>query len=176
MGSRRSVRGDFDVIALWETVDEQRVARGMTWHGVTRTLGWMSQGTIARMRERGTATCNHVLPMIQWVGRTPESFTVDPEGAVHELLPDPGDQGWRWWWRCRDLAADLEAQRLERKLTRKALVAELGLARGQITALQQSRYGTEIGVAMIIARWLGRSAASYMTEVPPQLQKPGLRA
>jgi hypothetical protein len=173
MSSRLSTPGDFDVIALWETVDEQRAARKMTWAGVTRTLGWMAQGTIKRMRERGTASCNHVLPMIQWVGRTPESFTVDPEGAVHELLPDPGERGWRWWWRYRDLSADLEAQRLEQELSSKELSAELGLHQASIAALQRSRYGTEIGVAMIISRWLGRSAASYMTEVPPQLQEPG---
>src|SRR5262245_33408786 len=91
--------GDFDVLALWKAVDEQRRERGMSWHGVTQALGWMAQDTIARMGERGTATCNHVLPMIQWVGRTPESFTVDPEGAVHELLPSPGERRWRWWWR-----------------------------------------------------------------------------
>jgi hypothetical protein len=170
MGSRLRIPGDFDVIALWEAVDEQRGGRDLTWSAVTRTLGWMSQDTIARMRERGTATCNHVLPMIQWVGRTPESFTVDPDGAVHELLPEPGERGWRWWWRHRDLATELAARQQERGLSAKQLAAELGLSNSPLTTLKRLRYGPPIGLAMIVARWLQRSAASFLSEVPPQLQ------
>ena len=56
------------------------------------------------------------------------------------------------------------------RLTPRQLAGELQLAQRQITAVQRSRYGAPIGVAMIIARWLGRSAASYMTELPPRLQ------
>lgn len=170
MSSRRSVPGDFDVIALWDAVDEQRRARDLSWHQVTRTLDWMSQSTIMGMRERGTSSCNHVLPMIQWVGRTPESFTVDPGGAVHELLPDPGEQGWRWWWRHRDLASELEAGRLDRGLTPAQLAGELGLDKSPVKTMQGLRYGPPIGLAMIVARWLRRPAASFLSEIPPQLQ------
>ena len=170
MTSKLSIPGDFDVIALWEAVDAQRRDRDMSWHQVTRTLRWMSQDTIARMQERGTSSCNHVLPMIQWVGRTPESFTVDPDGAVHELLPDPGEQGWRWWWRHRDLASALEAGRLERGLTPEQLARELGLDKSPVKTLQRLRYGPTIGLAMIVARWLQRPAASFLSETPPRLQ------
>src|SRR5262245_43551480 len=133
--------GDFDVFALWEAVDARRLERGMTWHRVARTLGWMSQGTIARMGERGTATCNHVLPMIQWVGRTPESFTAHPEGAVQELLPEPGDRGWRWWWHIRNLWSDLEAQRITRDLSPSQVAEELRLTVREVDAVRRSRYG-----------------------------------
>lgn len=170
MASRLSIPGDFDVIELWEAVDAQRIARDMSWHHVTRTLRWMSQDTIARMRVSGTSTCNHVLPMIHWVGRTPESFTVDPEGAVHELLPEPGERGWRWWWRHKDLTAQLEARQRELGLTPRELAAELGLAKSPVASLKRLRYGPPIGLAMIVSRWLGRSAASFLSEVPPQLQ------
>ena len=163
---KRTVPGDFDVIALWEAVDAQRCAQGMTWGGVTRTLNWMSQATIQRMRERGTATCNHVLPMIQWVARTPESFTVDPGGAVHELLPDP--QGhWRWWWLHHDLASEVDMQRQDRDTTWKQVADEMNVPVAAIRGLTKLRYGPSIGLAMIAARWLQRSAASFLSETPP---------
>jgi hypothetical protein len=170
MATRLSVPGDFDVIALWEAVDEQRRARDMSWHQVTKTLRWMSQDTIARMRTTGSSTCNHVLPMIQWVGRTPESFTVDPDGAVHELLPDPGERRWRWWWRHKDLVAQLEAHRNDLGLTHKQLAAELGVAKSPAAMMKRLRYGPPIGTAMIVTRRLRRSAASFLSEVPPLLQ------
>ena len=168
---RGRVPGDFDVIALWEAVDEQRAARDMTWNQVAKTLAWMSKATIDRMRERGTATCNHVLPMIQWVDRTPESFTVDPDGAVHELLPEP-DGRWRWWWLHHDLAAAVDRQRVERELSWDEAAAEMRVPVPAIKGMTKLRYGPTIGVAMISARWIGRSAASFLSEVPPAAFNP----
>ena len=168
--SRRELRvpGDFDVIALWEAVDEQRVGLGHSWTKVAKTLAWMSKSTMDRMRERGSATCNHVLPMIQWVGRTPESFTVDPDGAVHAPLPDPGPGGgWRWWWAHHDLAAAVDAQRAARDLSWEEAAGEMGVPVGAVKDMTKLRYGPPIGTAMIAARWLQRPAASFLTERPP---------
>lgn len=170
-----NVPGDFDVVGLWEAVDQRRREHDMSWSQVTKALGWMDQATIARMRERGRATCNHVLPMIQWAGRTPESFTVDPDGALHELLPEPGERGWRWWWGHRQLAYELEAARQERGLRIKELAEELGCPAREASGLGRLRYGPHIGLAMKATRWLGRSAASFLTETPPSLQGPGGR-
>lgn len=64
--------------------------------------------------------------MIQCVGRTPESFTVDSDGPVHELLPDPQD-GWRWWWQHHELAAEIEVQRDHRAVTWKHVAEEMGI-------------------------------------------------
>jgi hypothetical protein len=161
-----SVPGDFDVIALWEAVDAQRGSRGMSWGQVTRVLGWMSQSTIERMGQRGTATCNHVLPMIQWVGRTPESFTVDPKGAVHEPLPDPHGP-WRWWWAHHDLASAVDARRQHRGITWKQVAEDMGVEVAAVQRLTKVKYGPAIGLAMIAARWVQRSATSFMTETPP---------
>ena len=163
--------GDFDVIALWEAVDEQRITRDMSWNQVAKTLAWMSKSTMDRMRERGSATCNHVLPMIQWVGRTPESFTVDPEGAVHELLPDPEGR-WRWWWLHHDLAAAVDRQRVDRSLTWDEAAAEMGVPVAAVKGMTKLRYGPPIGIAMISARWLGRSAVSFLGELPPAAFNP----
>lgn len=165
-GSARSlgIPGDFDVIALWEAVEAQRRSQGIRWGSIV--LGWMSRATMERMRERGTATCNHVLPMIQWVGRTPESFTVDPEGAVHELLPDP-DGRWRWWWAHHDLASEVDVKRQSQEMSWKQVAEEVGVKVAAIQGLGKLRYGPPIGLAMIAARWVQRSAASFMTEMPP---------
>jgi DNA-binding XRE family transcriptional regulator len=162
--SNLTTPGDFDVIALCEAVEAQRASRNLKW-GPT-VFRWMSRSTMERMRERGTATCNHVLPMIQWVGRTPESFTVDPDGAVHELLPDPQGQ-WRWWWAHHDLASAVDAQRQERGMTWKQAADEMGVGTAAIQGLTKLRYGPSIGLAMIAARWIQRSAASFLTELPP---------
>src|SRR5438309_615001 len=111
-----SVPGDFDVLALLSVVDAQREAQHMTWTGLAKSLNWFGKDAIDRMRASGSASCNHVLPMIQWVGRTPESFTVDPDGAVHELLPEPGGT-WRWWWNQRELSRELDIKRADKGLS-----------------------------------------------------------
>ncbi|MGH9044142.1 MAG: hypothetical protein ACRDVP_04795 [Acidimicrobiales bacterium] len=159
-----SVPGDFDVIGLCEAVEEQRAAKGMRWGSMV--FDWMSRSTMERMRERGTATCNHVLPMIQWVGRTPESFTVDPDGAVHALLPDPQGR-WRWWWAHHDLASEINAKRQDEEMTWRQVADEMGVKTAAIQGLGKLRYGPSIGLAMIAARWIQRSATSFMTETSP---------
>jgi hypothetical protein len=161
------VPGDFDVVALWEAVEVQRAERDMSWTAVANSFAWMSKSTIDRMHETGNATCNHVLPMIQWVGRTPESFTVEPDGAVHELLPDPGGR-WRWWWNHRDLAESIDVRREERDLSWQQVADEMGVGVAEVRGVKKLRYGPRIGFAMIAARWLGRPAAGFLTESPPQ--------
>lgn len=158
--------GSFDVAAVFEVVDAQRVSRDLSWGQLSRSLHWMSLQTIERMRERQSSSCNHILPLIQWVGRTPESFTVEPEAAVHELLPEPAGRGWRWWWNHRELISQLDAKRKSTGMSWNDVAAETGHT-FNIQALRRRRYGTSISEAMVIARWLGRSAASFMSQVPP---------
>lgn len=159
-----SVPGDFDVIALCGAVEAKRAEEGIKWGGTV--FQWMSRSTMERMCERGTATCNHVLPMIQWVGRTPESFTVDPAGAAHELLPDPRGR-WRWWWAHHDLASEIDRKRQDLGLKWAQVAEEVGVKVGAVQGIGKLRYGPTIGLAMIAARWVQRSASSFMTEVPP---------
>lgn len=165
-----TVPGDFDVAGLFEVMDAKREAEGLTWGQVNRRLSWMSKATFDRMRERGSSSCNHILPMIQWVGRTPESFTVDPGGGVHELLPDPSPGRWRWWWAHHELAAEVGARRADLGLSWEEVAEVMGLGSGGAAAVKGIdglRYGPPIGLAMIAARWVQRSAASFMTELPP---------
>lgn len=170
MAGELTVPGDFDVFGLFEVMDAKREAEGLTWGQINGRLAWMSKTTFERMRERGSSTCNHILPMIQWVGRAPESFTVDPSGGVHELLPDPAPGRWRWWWAHHDLAAAVDAERRDLDLSWEEVAEAMGLGSGGAAAVRgidKLRYGPSIGLAMIAARWVRRSAASFMSELPP---------
>ena len=158
------VPGDFDVAAVFEAADEQRVAQDLTWSQVNSRLGWMSLATLQGMRERGTSSCHHILPLIQWVGRTPESFTVGGEDVPGELLPDPHPGRWRWYWDVLELRRLLDEQRTERGLSRAEVAAELGSSPGEVKFLYTTKYGPTIGFAMRLARWLDRSATSLLWE------------
>ena len=49
----------------------------------------------------------------------------------------------------------------------KEAAADMGLRVPHVRDLDKLRYGTSIGIAMICARWVGRSAASFMTTTSP---------
>ena len=154
--------GDFDDAGLWTVVEEKRAAGGMSWARLNREVGWAALATVTRMRERGNPGCHAVLPFIQWVGRTPESFTFGAGDG--EFLPDPGAGGWRWYWDIVELRASLDARREELGLTWPEVAAELRTDLASIKHLQQTRYGTSMNVAMRTAIWVGRSATSFMWE------------
>jgi hypothetical protein len=159
------VPGDFDVGALFEAVDEQAERRGMSLSQVNKEIAWMSLPTLKRMRERGgSASCQHVMPLIQWVGRTPESFTLHAEGFEGALLPDPRPGRWRWYWNMPELAAAVDQQAHDRGMTLADVGDELGCGLGAMKHLRETRYGTTISVAMRVSRWLGRTATSFLWE------------
>ena len=66
--------GRFNAAALYEALDAQRAARGMTWAEVGRELG-IAPGTLTRTRLGGRMEVDGMLAMVRWVGRTVESFT-----------------------------------------------------------------------------------------------------
>ena len=157
--------GEFDIRALFAIAEDQRVARDLTWSQVNSELGWMSLKTLLGMRERGTSSCHHVLPLIQWVHRTPESFVVGGDERRGELLPDPGPGGrWRWYWNITELREEVDARRAARGLTVAEVAAEIGTGTGQVKGLFTTRYGPTINLAMRVAHWLDRTAASFMWE------------
>ena len=159
-----NVPGDFDAAALFAVVDQQLAERDMTVAQLNRELAWMSQKTFEGLRQQSDPGCQHILPVIQWVGRTPESFTVGGDTARGELLPEPGDGGWRWYWDMTELVSALETKRLEFDMSWSDVAEQLGTKNDWIKHLRKTRYGTSIGLAMRSARWLGRTAASFMWE------------
>lgn len=165
MWSVGGVPGDFDVGALFTAVDEQAELRGLSLSQVNKQIAWMSLSTLKRMRERGGAAgCHHVLPLIQWVGRTPESFTVGAEHFEGALLPDPGAGRWHWYWNMPELAAAVDRQAHVREMTLADVGDEIGCGLRAMKHLRETRYGTTISVAMRVSRWLERTAASFMWE------------
>ena len=64
----------FDAKALYNAMDEQRRARGLTWTEVGRELG-ISPSTLTRTRLGGRMEVDGMLAMVRWLGRTVESFT-----------------------------------------------------------------------------------------------------
>jgi plasmid maintenance system antidote protein VapI len=53
---------------------------------------------------------------------------------------------------------------LERDLSVAEVAAEIGAGAGEVKGLFTTRYGPTINFAMKLARWLDRSAASFMWE------------
>ena len=160
----RRVPGDFDAPAFWSALDEQRIAQDLTWSKLNRDIGWLSPATLTRMRRGGEIGCHAVLPFIQWLGRTPESFTAGAEDVEGELLPDPGAGRWRWYWHIPELHDALESRRVELDMAWSEVADALGEHINELKHLERSRYGTSMRLAMRAARWLGRSATSFMWE------------
>lgn len=119
--------GDFDLTALYAALDEQRLARGLTWAAVTRELNRpdarpvlhpISASTVTGLRSRRVGEGNIVLQMLLWLDRTPESVVPNhPAPATPDkLLRQPaGDRRLRW--DVPALHAGLNERRQERGLT-----------------------------------------------------------
>jgi hypothetical protein len=64
----------FDTRVLYETMDEQRRARGLSWRKVAQEIGSISPSTLTRTKLGGRMEADGMVAMCPWVGRTAESF------------------------------------------------------------------------------------------------------
>lgn len=64
----------FDARVLYETMDEQRRARGLSWRKVAQEIGAISPSTLTRTKLGGRMEGDGMLAMCRWVGRTAEIF------------------------------------------------------------------------------------------------------
>jgi len=64
----------FDAAALYETLDEQRCCRGMTWQQVTQEIG-ISSSTVVIIKTGRSPDLDEILAIVRWLGRHIESFT-----------------------------------------------------------------------------------------------------
>ena len=158
---------DFDVRGLWEAMDAQRRSRGLTWREVMQEMTVagvehpMSLSTVQNLRTQDSVSCQHVLPMLKWLGRAPESFVPGRAGGTERALPAAGpDRLLRW--DIQALAAALNAERQQRGFTWQRVADELACSVNQVTGLQRLRYGTAMRLAMRITRWLDRPAADFV--------------
>jgi transcriptional regulator with XRE-family HTH domain len=72
--------GRFDTRALYEALDGQRLARGLTWEQVARETG-VASSTLKNTARGGRLEVDGMLRMVGWLDRTVESF-VEPGDVV----------------------------------------------------------------------------------------------
>ena len=165
---------DFDVHALFRAMDEQRIARGLSWAGAAREMWDLSAelnarrndhpivgSTLVNMDKRGASTCQHVLFMLRWLDKAPEEFVPGLVVTRKHAMPAAGPDR-RLRWSLLDTYAALDAERERRGQTWKAAGAELGCGLSQLTGIKHARYAIEIKLAMRIAGWLRRPAADFV--------------
>jgi hypothetical protein len=159
---------EFDVIALFEAMDQRRRDLGLSWRQVADEI-WnlsadlnrrlnshpISPSTITNMPRRRGISCQDSAFFLRWLGRTPESFMADAAGGPRDVpLPPAGPDR-----RLYDALAD-ECRR--RGQTWSEVAEEIGCAPNQLTALKTAAFGTGMTVAMGAVAWLGRPAADFV--------------
>jgi hypothetical protein len=165
---------DFDTVALHRALDDERVARGLTWSGVAREI-WMlssvlndqrrdhpiSTSTLANMERRHNTSCQHALFMLRWLKRTPESFLAGAPPREAAALPEVGPDR-RLRWNLARLYEALNEKRRTEQLTWEELARVLRCAPGQLSGLRTAKFATNMALAMRITQWLDRPATNFV--------------
>jgi hypothetical protein len=166
--------GEFSVDALYQALEAQRSARGLSWRQVADEI-WnlsaelnqqrrdhpISPSTLSGMRVRHETSCQHALFMFRWLQRTPESFVVDGVPSLNSILPMVGPDR-RLRWNLKKLYEAMNEQRLHRGLTWKDLAETLRCSPNQLSGLRTAKFATGVRVAMRITQWLGRPASDFI--------------
>jgi hypothetical protein len=164
----------FDVAALYDAMDARRAELGLSWAAVARQLAAqagalndrpgahpISPSTITNMAKKPRPSCQHVLPMLRWLGRSPESFLVGADDDPRFALPSAGPNH-RLRWSLVALYEALDLKRRDERLSWRELADVLHCSPGQLTGLRTAKYATGIDLAMRIVQWLGRPAADFV--------------
>jgi hypothetical protein len=70
--------GRFDAAGLYQALDAQRRAHGLSWTQVAKEVG-VSVSTLTRTKLGGRMEVDGMLAMARWLGRSAESFTFGHE-------------------------------------------------------------------------------------------------
>jgi hypothetical protein len=163
---------DFSLRALYEALDAERQARGLSWAAATREMNGrverasarghqMSASTVKGMGKRTVAEGDGVLAMLRCLKRTPESFVPGhaESGETSARLPEvPAGKVLRF--DTKKMHAALEAQRVARGMTWEQVAKEVGLGASGLKHLANGGR-TAFPQVMWIVRWLGRPAAEF---------------
>ena len=162
-------RSDFDLRALYDALDAQRIARGISWAALAREVNRFRAGghpvaasTITGLRVTRVGEGDGILQMLLWLGRTPESFVpgvADPSAPRFRLPALTREQVLRW--DTPALFSALNEQRQERGLTWAEVAGEIGgCTPGMLTNLSK---GGRVGFphVMRLVRWLDRPAVTF---------------
>ena len=160
----------FSLQALYEAMDAERQARGLSWAQATREMNGRAQPAKASGHAlsastvtvtRTVAEADGVLAMLRWLNRTPESFLPGhvEAGDMSEHLPEiPPGKVLRF--DTRKIHAALEAQRVARRITWTQVAKEVGLSASMLTHLAKGGR-TAFPQVMRIIGWLERPAAQF---------------
>jgi len=154
---------DFDLRALQLALDEQRIARGLSWAALAMQLG-VSESTLKGLGGRPTAEGDGVLRAVAWLGRSPESFVPGRNfGPAERLLPTDAAGALRF--DTRALYAALETARAARQLTWRGVAVLSGA--GSAAALTRLRAGGRVmfPVVMPVLAWLEAPSARFVRVV-----------
>lgn len=166
----------FDTLALSAALDARRKELGLSWQQVADQF-WnlsselnrqrhdhpISVSTLTNLAKKQRATCQHVLFMLRWLGRTPESFLEGAQGdEARFALPQAGADR-RLRWDLKRLYAALDDKRRHEAKTWSELASALGCTPSQLTGLRTARFATNIDLAMRIVQWLDQPAAHFIS-------------
>jgi len=70
----------FDARALYEALDAERAARGLTWREAAAASGAGSGAALTRLREGGRITFPEVMRVLAWLGQPAARFVKTPQG------------------------------------------------------------------------------------------------
>lgn len=163
---------DFDLTALGEAIESQRLERGLTWAGLARQVAEhgpergparrrVASSTIRAIGTRPVAEGDGVLQILLWLDRSPESFVpghplADSDEARLPRVPT----GQILRWDAAKLYAALDDGRSELGLTWAAVASEIGCAPGNLTGLARAQRVT-LPFVMRPVGWLGGPAAQF---------------
>jgi hypothetical protein len=164
------VTSDFDLNALYSAIDEQRVARGLSWAAAVREMSGSFVGrgsralavsTVTSLRTKAVAEGDGVLAMLRWLDRTPESFVPGSPLASAEAARLPDVRPLVLRMDTNKLHGALNAARVERGLTWEQLAREIrGATVNTLTGLASSER-TGFPNVMWVTGWLGKPLASF---------------
>lgn len=159
----------FDLEALYEALDSQRRARGLSWAEVTKEINALfadvparpiATSTITGMRSKHSVEGDGVLQMLRWLDRTPESFLPGGGPPTEQKLPDV-DSSRILRFDPQAIYAAIETRRGELGMTWQEVADEIGeFSPGSLTRLKD---GGRVGFphVMRIFGWLAEPAASF---------------
>jgi hypothetical protein len=160
---------DFDLRALYDALDEERRARGMSWAAVTRevnrfvtVLRPIATSTITGLKQKPAGEGDAILQMLLWLGRSPESFVPGvPDADAERFRLREMRRGLILRWDTKALHAALNAERQARGLTWGEVARQVGGVTPN-TLTNMSKGGrTGFPPVMRIVRWLGPPAAAF---------------
>ena len=169
-----SVLAEFDGEALIQVLDDERQRRGLTWTRLADEL-WMQSaelnerlggdalcpGALYRTSLRKTMSCQYALPLLRWLGMSPEEFLDGRAADVGDTaLPDVGSDR-RLRWNLAELYVALDTRRRDLGLTWVALAYIVGCTPSRLTNLRTARLA-DLGLTMRLTQWLGQPAAHFI--------------